>query len=53
MPNKKISDVLEIILSMLTSPDIGSAINLDAARDFKEGRYEQKVREMIEKQELR
>lgn len=40
MPNKKVSDVLEIILSMLASPDIGSAINLDAARDYKEGKYE-------------
>ncbi len=39
MPNKKITDVLEIILSMLTSPDIGSAINLEAVKDFKEGRY--------------
>ena len=50
MPNKKILDVLDIILSMMTSPDIGSAINLDAATDYKEGRYDQKVREMVEKQ---
>ena len=35
---------------MLTSPDIGSAINLDAANDYKEGKYEQKVREMVAKQ---
>lgn len=50
MPNKKVVDILEIILSMLTSPDIGSAINLDAANDYKEGKYEQKVREMVAKQ---
>jgi len=28
MPNKKVNDVLEIILSMLISPDMTSAINL-------------------------
>ncbi len=32
---------------MLTSPDIPSAINFDAARDFKEGKYDQKVRELV------
>lgn len=47
MPNKKVGDVLEIILSMLSSPDISSAINLEAAKDFKEGTYDQKVRLMI------
>jgi ubiquitin-protein ligase len=39
MPNKKVAEVLDIIISMLTSPDISSAINLEAAKDFKEGTY--------------
>ena len=44
MPNKKVGEILDIIISMLTSPDISSAINLEAAKDFKEGTYDQKVR---------
>jgi ubiquitin-protein ligase len=50
MPNKKVGEVLDIIMSMLASPDISSAINLEAAKDFKEGTFEKKVREMVEKQ---
>lgn len=50
MPNKKVGEVLDIIISMLASPDISSAINLEAAKDFKEGTFDKKVREMVEKQ---
>ncbi len=42
-------DVLDIILSMLVSPDIGSAINLEAVQDFKNGKYEARVKEIMGK----
>lgn len=32
---------------MLVQPDLTSAINLQAANDFKEGTYEKKVKELI------
>lgn len=34
---------------MMKLPDLHSAINLDAAKDWKEGRFENKVKEIMGK----
>ncbi len=52
LPNKKVTEIIETILSMLISPDLGSAINLEAVRDVKEGTYEGKVKELLAKGKL-
>jgi ubiquitin-protein ligase len=31
-PNKKVSEILQALLSMLISPDVNNAINLEAAK---------------------
>ena len=45
LPNKKVQDILEIILGMLAHPDTTSAINMEAAGQVKEGTFFKAARE--------
>lgn len=45
LPNKKVQEIIDTIISMLVQPDISSAINLEAANQVKQGIYFQKAKE--------
>ena len=48
-PNKKVTEVIHSIQSMLLHPDIHSAINLEAAKEFKEDKFNEHAREVMAK----
>ena len=49
LPNKKVTEIVNSIQTMLLHPEIGVAINLDAANEFKEGKFEAHAREVMKK----
>ena len=48
-PNKKVQEIVQALVSMLLEPDLHHPINHEAANEFKEGKYEQHVKEVLEK----
>jgi ubiquitin-conjugating enzyme E2 D/E len=46
-PNKHVSEILLSLQSMLLQPDIGNAINTEAAKEFREGTFEAHAKKVL------
>ena len=53
LPNKKVQEIIQTILSMLLSPDVVSAINLEAANHVKQGTFFDIAREKAQKEAIK